>query len=408
MDALRREEILELIDQDAQPTISIYMPIEHQNLVKKAIRLQFRGLVNQAAAQLKENGHYNAADYTPLLARLNQIVEDTSFWYNMDKGLAVFIAPDFERVFRLPTAFNPLAVVAPNFHTRPLMQYLSKPQKYWILGLGQNEVSLWEGNAAGVQPVELDTLPEKLQDALFLDLEGERASTSFRGSGSRFGNNGRAQSTPSPAFQSSGGSGSKEEHKTWIREYFSQVDAAVIDYLRGQQGPVVLAGVDYLHPLYRSITNLPNLASKGIDGSIQHLNHAEIHERAWPTIENEIAQQFNHVLAMWERAYGLGNGEMDVATIARLVLEGRVHLLMIDAGRNIWGKIDWDSATITLLSDDEVKDDMQAVDLLDDLAERVIALGGQVHVVDTQDMPSTTGAAAILRGSERYESLPLE
>ncbi len=406
MDALRREEILELIDQDAQPTISIYMPIEHQNLVKKAIRLQFRGLVSQAAAHLKNNGHYDEALYTPLLTRLNEIVEDSEFWYNMDKGLAVFIAPGFERVFRLPTAFSPLAVVAPNFHTRPLMQYLSKPQKYWIVGLGQNDVSLWEGDASGVRPVDLETLPENLQDALFLDLEGERANTSFRGSGSRFGNSGRAQSTPSPAFQSSGGSGSKEEHKAWIREYFSQVDDAVIDYLRGKQGPVVLAGVDFLHPLYRSITNLPNLATRGIDGNIQHLNHAEVHERAWPIIENEIAQQFNDVLAMWERAYGLGNAEMDVATIAHLVLEGRVHLLMIDAGRNIWGKIDWNSAAITLLNDDELADDLEAVDLLDDLAERVIALGGQVRVVDSHDMPSTTGAAAILRGSERYESLP--
>src|SRR5690606_31082069 len=222
------------------------------------------------------------------------------------------------------------SVVAPNFHTRPLMKYLSTPQQYWILAVGQNEVNLWEGTAAGVRPIDLETLPDNLQDALLLDIEGERVGTSFRGTASRFRGSGASRSNPSPVFQSSGG-GSKEEQKAWIREYFSQVDNAVLDYLRGKNGPVVLAGVDYLHPLYRAVTNLPNLAEQGIEGNIQYLNHAEIHQRAWPIIEKEIARQYDSVLALWERAYGLGNAEMDIANIARLVLEGRVHMLMIDA-----------------------------------------------------------------------------
>lgn len=408
MDAFSRIEILELIEADAQPAISIYMPIEHQNQIKKSIRLQFRGLVDQAAAFLKDNQHYDAATYTPLLDQLYQRVEDAAFWLNMDKGLAVFIAPRFERIYRLPTAFSPLAVVAPNFHTRPLMKYLSTPQQYWILAVGQNEVNLWEGNAAAVHPIDLKTLPENLQDALLLDLDGVRANTSFRGTGSRFSANGASRNNPSPVFQSSGGSGNKEEHKAWIREYFSHVDNAVVDYLRDKNGPVVLAAVDYLHPLYRSITNLPNLAAQGIDGNIQHLNHAEIHQRAWPLIENEIARQFNGVLAMWERAYGLGNAEMDIANIARLVLEGRVHLLMIEENRSIWGQIDWNSATITRLDEKTPDSDLQTIDILDDLAEQVLARGGQVRIVATHEIPSSTGAAAILRGSERYESLPFQ
>lgn len=407
MDAFSRAEILELIEADTQPAISIYMPIEYQNRVKKAIRLQFRSLVDQAATQFKESGRYDTELYMPLLDRLYEHVEDAAFWLEMDKGLAVFIAPDFERIYRLPTAFSPLSVVAPNFHTRPLMKYLSTPQQYWILAVGQNEVNLWEGTAAGVRPIDLETLPDNLQDALLLDIEGERVGTSFRGTASRFRGSGASRSNPSPVFQSSGG-GSKEEQKAWIREYFSQVDNAVLDYLRGKNGPVVLAGVDYLHPLYRAVTNLPNLAEQGIEGNIQYLNHAEIHQRAWPIIEKEIARQYDSVLALWERAYGLGNAEMDIANIARLVLEGRVHMLMIDAEQHLWGQIDWNSGAVTFLKENGSNADLQVVDLLDELAEQVLALGGQVCILSNDKMPSSTGAAAILRGSERYEALPME
>ncbi|MBA2664873.1 MAG: hypothetical protein H0U74_21470 [Bradymonadaceae bacterium] len=402
MDSFGQEELRELIEQESQPAVSIFMPIERQELTKKATRLQFRALVDEAAALLKDGERYEPASYAPMLERLRDLVEDAAFWTSMSQGLAVFAAPGFERIYRLPAAHEARVVVGENFHTREMLRQLATAQQYWVLAIGQNEVNFWEGTAAGLKAVDLDNVPKDLQDALKFDLEGTgHSDVNFR-SKDRMGRpdaRGQAHNNPASPVYHGGG---KESQKVWIREYFSLVDAGIYDYLKGKQGVLVLAAVDYLHPIYRAVTRVAHLAERGIEGSVQYLNEATIHEAAWPIVERESRKKIERALALWERSYGNGSAEMDLANIARLVLEGRVHLLMIDEGRSIWGRVDWESARIEIHSESAHDPSLEVIELLDELAEQVFLRGGQVVLVPAEQMPSSTGAAAILRGNERH------
>jgi hypothetical protein len=87
----------------------------------------------------------------------------------------------------------------------------------------------------------------------------------------------------------------------------------------------------------------------------------------------------------------LGSG--DVADIARGAVAGRIDTLMVDADKLIPGALDHASGAVTFDDPADPKGD----DLLDDLAEFVLRMGGEVVVAPSNRMPTQSGAAAIYR-----------
>ena len=74
-------------------------------------------------------------------------------------------------------------------------------------------------------------------------------------------------------------------------------------------------------------------------------------------------------------------------------MAGRVATLLIEAERQVPGRMDAATGRITLgdLAHPEVDD------LLDDLGELVLKMGGQIVVVPAERMPTPRGLAAIYR-----------
>jgi len=72
---------------------------------------------------------------------------------------------------------------------------------------------------------------------------------------------------------------------------------------------------------------------------------------------------------------------------------GRVGTLLIEADRQIPGHIHPGSGNVHVATPDSSPVD----DLLDDLGERVLKLGGHVFVIPASQMPTQTGVAAICR-----------
>ena len=64
-----------------------------------------------AALGLDHHG-LGAAEVQQLLEPVEQLLGDHSFWQHQSDGLALFLSPHFSRSYRLPLAFEELAVVA--------------------------------------------------------------------------------------------------------------------------------------------------------------------------------------------------------------------------------------------------------------------------------------------------------
>ena len=386
MDYFGREELKELLGVRDEPTASIYIGTERSSGVETN-RLRFRAALEEAEDELSESVDEDRVDevldpYRPYADR------GRDFWKYQADGLAAFASPDLHRMFRLPVSFSNLVVVAPTFHTRPLMEYLQAPDRYWVLSISQNEVRLWQGTRSGLTPVDLAGVPRSLQEALGYEFERDglqyhspRQAGTSGGTGAIFHGHGAGQ----------------EDAKPELKKFFRKVDDGIAEMLEDEIGPVILAAVDYYHPLYHEVSRLENLTEEGVTGSVADWSTSRLHEAAWSIARETVLEQIESALSLWENSYGRGKGEADLSAVCRLAVAGRIRLLLTEHGRNAWGRFDRDTGHMELIREGGDDPGPGASDLLDEVAEVVLEKGGRSLNLSPDRMPTETGVAAILR-----------
>jgi len=125
----------------------------------------------------------------------------------------------------------------------------------------------------------------------------------------------------------------------------------------------------------------------------QGLTHDDLRQRAWDVAApQQVAQQ-----AAWSDAFAAaaahGLGSEDLSQVAHAAAAGRVATLLIEAERQMPGRIDASTGRI----DPADLDNPRVDDVLDDLGALVERMGGQVHVLPAERMPCRTGVAASFR-----------
>lgn len=392
MDYFGRERLKELLEEPEGPAVSLYLPTGRSSSEADADRLRFRAALDRARELLTaEQGE--GGDEAALLEDLEPLTRDTGFWRYQADGLAIFVAAGFQRMYRVPTQLPELVVVAPTFHTRPLLEYLQAPDRYWVLGLSRKQVRLWEGSAAGVTPMDLRALPDSLTDALGFEFERDYEFVHKKKTGGSRGERGRGGHTP--VFHGHGAE--HEETEAELKKFFRAVDEGLQELLKDEIGPVILAAVNEYHPIYHSVSGLDNLTEEGIQGSVTEWDEKRVHEEAWPIARETALEKVDEALELWETSYGRGKGEADIANLGRLAVAGRLRLLLTERERRVWGTIDRNTGKLEILQDGGDDPGDQAVDLLDELAEMTILRGGRSLVLSAERMPTETGAAGVLR-----------
>ena len=117
------------------------------------------------------------------------------------------------------------------------------------------------------------------------------------------------------------------------------------------------------------------------------------------SVEPQYQARLTELTEEFEEARSKGHGNDDlaqvaqVAQVAQAAAEGRDATLLIEADRQIAGRLDGATGQV------EVADlsDPQVDDLFDDLGELVEKMGGRVLVRPADQMPSQTGLAATYR-----------
>lgn len=120
----------------------------------------------------------------------------------------------------------------------------------------------------------------------------------------------------------------------------------------------------------------------------------KLKDLAWELMEPEYLLQLDKLVDRFEQAKADGKASDDMKEVALAATEGRVDTLIIEADRMIAVRI------TNLVTGNTQKKDLQnpkVDDLLDDMGELVIKMGGQVMVFPADKMPSASGLAAIFR-----------
>jgi hypothetical protein len=137
----------------------------------------------------------------------------------------------------------------------------------------------------------------------------------------------------------------------------------------------------------------PWLLTTGVEADPGSLSLDQLRGRAWEQMEPLYLERLAVLTGEFAAARARQRGLDDLAEIAVAAVAGRVQVLLIEADRQLAGRID--PATGRIEEGEWI--DPEVGDVLSDLAGIVLRMKGQVVVVPKETMPSDTGAAATCR-----------
>jgi len=383
MNVVMREDLRELVERQTGPCVSMYQPTHRAGPDTRTYAQQdpvrFKNLLREVGQRLTTAG-VRARDAEHLLEPARRLVDDSAFWQYQGDGLAVFLAPGFVRIFRVPVRFDELVVVAQGFHVKPLLALLTGDGLFYVLALSQNEVRLLAGTRDHMGEVELPGAPRSLADALRFD--GPERQLQFHGAASAGGDR-----------RAAGRGAGIDDAKVNLLRFFQQVDRAVTGFVKNASVPLVLAAVDHLMPIYREANTHPSLLHEGIAGNPEALRADELHARAWPLVEPKFRRGRAEATARYLQLSGTSRTSHDVREVVPAALDGRVDALFVAVGIRVWGTFAPDTRTM------EIGDEApgQNEDLLNLAAIHTALNRGTVYAVSPAAMPEETPVAAVFR-----------
>ncbi|UCF19000.1 MAG: hypothetical protein JSU87_13860 [Gemmatimonadota bacterium] len=376
MDLLNRADIRALMGERGNLCVSLYMPTHRAGAETQQDPIRLKNLLRQAEERLTEGG-LRRAEAEKILAAAHRTLGDAVFWQHQNDGLAVFASPVTFRRYRVPFKFTELVVVTDRFHIKPLLPLLSGDGRFWILALSQKLVRLLQGTRFSVSELNPESMPTSLAEALGSE-ERERQLQFHVAAGG------------APIFHGHGGGGTDEAvHKKDLLRYFKQIDKGLHDLLCVERVPLVLAGVDYLLPIYREASTCGELVEEGIAGNPDGLSAADLHAAAWEILEPHFSREQERAAAQYRELAGTERAASDLQRIVPAAHAGRVDSLFVAVGVQQWGSFRPEAGDVSLHDERQPGDQ----DLLDLAAVETLAHSGNVYAVNRERVPSANGSA---------------
>ena len=385
MKRLTYTDIHQLIEVRSDWCVSIFMPTHSVGREQQQDPIRLKNLLSDAQARLMDSG-MRRPDTQALLRPAVDLLADTGFWRHQSHGLAIFLASGFQEIFRLPLNFNKLLVISPHFHIKPLLPLLSENGQFYILAISLNEIRLLLGSREDAFPVVLDNTPTSMREALYMDDPEKHLDLHTTSSSGR-------SAAGIAVFHGQGGISDSE--KTNILRYFRYVDRGIMKDVNDKSISMLLAGVDYLLPIYRKANSYPRLIHVDIVGSPDEVSDKELRERAWEQLKPIIQEKQDKALAQLTQLLGSKNenASTDIKRIVLAAQAGMVECLFVPLGVQRWGQIIEDQHNVLLESQPTLKN----YDLLDRAAVLTLEKGGSVYTLESELMPAKSELAAIMR-----------
>jgi hypothetical protein len=376
------EELKILMAERPGWCVSLFMPTHRSGKDTRQDPIRLQNLLQQAEAQLIERG-MRTVDAQSLLEPAHRLEGYSPFWRHLNDGLAMYLAEGIFRYYPLPMHLDEQLVVAEHFYIKPLLPLLSGDGRFYVLALSQNEVRLLQGTRFSVGEVDLEEVAGSLAELLGEERREKQLqfhTGSSGGSGKR------------PALFFGHGEGDELAKRNILR-YFRQIDTELRNVLRNEQAPLVLAGVDYLLPIYRNANSYPYLLDAGITGNPEQLSAQELHERAWKIVVPFFQKTQQEAQTRFDELMNTERVSTDIDEIVPAAYHGRVEQLFVALGVQSWGSFDPHTNQVEIRTEPQPGDE----DLLQLACNHALLNGGSIYALDMSNVPGTSVLSAIFR-----------
>jgi hypothetical protein len=266
-----QQELKELKTFNEPFCLTIYAPFIDPNAATNPNRIELKNLLREAETALLSAGvEPKRIKKTLKPARL--LEENHEFWPMHHESLVLFMHPELFRYYHIPAHTTPLMLTVENgFNLEPLLKVIAGNKQYFVLALSHKDVHLYKGDRYHLKPLHLKDFPSDMKKTLNIDeypnwRETHAIAPSYMGKGSEavHGQYNVAQTD-----------------KAMLKEFFRHIDHRLHSYLSSQHRPLILAGVQYLLPIYRQVNTSPYLLDGDIKGNLANSSLDLIRERAW-------------------------------------------------------------------------------------------------------------------------------
>lgn len=384
MDTLTRSDLQQLTESDGEWHVSLYLPTNPVGQERQQDPIRLKNLLNQAEKSLLE---YNLRrpEVEEMLRPAQELLTNKQFWQSPGNGVAIFLSKDVSRIYRLSGNVDEMVTVGKRFSVHPIVPLLNDSTNFYVLTLSQNLPRLFLASRDNITEVELIDAPSNMEEAL--QIEDKQKNLGFH---TMTGNSAGGERAAIHY-----GQGVEDDKKDEVRRYLQQLDDGILRVVEDATLPMVVAGVEYLLPIFRETTSYKNVMEEGITGSPDRQDLTELHAEAWKIVEpiflgnqQKAVDRFSEFLGQQN---GLATNNLDEAVKA--AIGGRVETLIVPLGVQKWGQ--YDPATDSVRFDDEPSPENE--DMINYAAAQTILNSGNVYAVPADQLPGGGDVAAILR-----------
>jgi hypothetical protein len=373
-----------LANHQGQNCISIYLQTHHKGaevneLVDNTI---FKNYLQQITAQLKQK-NMDELQIEKILAPSYELLRNDKFWRQQSKGLVVFITEGSTQYMKLPFAPKQEELVMnTSYYLAPLTSMMTHGDYFYLLALSKNEAKLYRAGEHGIVELIIDEMPNGVDDVVHFEEKDDqklfRTGSSGAGGGANY----------------HGVGAGKPDDKENIAMYFDEVDETLWKAILNKENvPLLLAGVDYLIPIYKSVAKYKPIWDVAITGNQQYTDLNTLHQQAVKIMEPYFAERHKKALELYGNHSATELTSSIPADIIPAAHYKRVWHLFVQEGAHIWGTFDEMNNKLTINETQKEEDE----DLIDKAITRTILNAGEVHFLPKDQMPGRSELAAVMR-----------
>lgn len=386
MELFTIDQLNELATSKVQHSVTIYSPTRRQSTDNyQQDKIHFKNQLQAARQQLVNLYGMEPDEVNQYLQPGFDLLDNDTFWHYSSEMLAFFLTPQNNYVFKFP-----LKVEEPTFHVgkglmlRPLLPLFNKSGRFYVLNLDLENVRLYEATPYSFNEVELgEDVPTSVEDYLHYFNKIDRDDTVQRRLGT-------SQPADGGVFHGQAADESEKEH---IRQWFYTLNREIETKFKEDQLPVVLAGVDYLVPLYRTTITYNKYEEEYITGNFDNKNDPQaqgLYKQALKIMEPKFKQQEEKAIEQYHNLKAGDFAASDTEKIILAAITGQVDTLFLRKDASLWGHFDEQRYELQI----QRAATPENTDLLTEAAVKTVLMKGKVYLYDANEMPEKDSVVA--------------
>lgn len=380
---LTKELFTDLAAYSSDHCISVYMPTHTAGVEvnENADNIAFKTALQNTASELKQRG-LDQAGIEKILEPGYELLRNDMFWRNLNRGLAVFMSEGFFKYVKMPDTPRDEMLINSTFMLKPLVNAMTVKEYFYLLVISKKQAKFFKADAFGITQIELAELPNGVTDVVHFEEKDDqklfRSESGLAGKGAAFHGHGAG----------------KPDEKEHLAIYLEEVDETLWEEVLGRENvPLLLAGVEYLLPIYRSVSHYNNIWPEVMKGSHEHDDLNSLYQQARTIMEPYFRERTKKALEMYGNQSATALTSSIPSDVIPAAHYSRIGHLFVRKDEHLWGTFNEMENILNLHDEKEEGDEC----LVDKAVIKTILNGGDVHFISKEDMPADSPVAALMR-----------